>query len=190
MTRVPYWKEYHQLTKHSGVYQPFALFEWPEEDFTDKLDRWRHIQNRQGWLGTRPEIYKNFDCMMTWSAQVDKTPVTVNNGPNIQDYTHPDDFILPTWHDSLVIKYLSVKTQINQMKLPCSCGSRSSGKGGVGGGRSTRPWNKGRAVSKNFFRSFGPQFGLKIRGGRPPPPAGPYPESATAVCIKLSRTWS
>ena len=36
----------------------------------------------------------------------------------------------------------------------------------------------GEAVSKNnFFRVFGPQFGLKIRGGRAP--LGPSPGSAT-----------
>ena len=44
-----------------------------------------------------------------------------------------------------------------------------------GGGGSSRPWDKGRGVSKIFFRLFGPQFGLKIRGAGP----GPSPESAT-----------
>ena len=41
-----------------------------------------------------------------------------------------------------------------------SGGSRPSDKGlGEGGG--------GKAVSKNFFWPFGPQFRLKIRGGGP-----------------------
>ena len=40
------------------------------------------------------------------------------------------------------------------------------GKGGAGGG----------AVSKNVFRSFGPQFGLKFKGG-----PGPSPGSTTAT---------
>ena len=31
----------------------FALSEWPEANFPDKLDRWRHIRNRRGRLGTR-----------------------------------------------------------------------------------------------------------------------------------------
>ena len=54
-----------------------------------------------------------------------------------------------------------------------------SGGGGVGGERSSRPLEKEEARSpKNFFRSFGPQFGLKIRRGRA---SGPSPGSATAV---------
>ena len=42
---------------------------------------------------------------------------------------------------------------------------------GRGGGRSSRPGDKGGAVSKNFFLPFGPHFGRKIRG--PPGPPGP-----------------
>ena len=40
--------------------------------------------------------------------------------------------------------------------------------GGGGGGRgSSRPLGKGEGgLKKYFFRSFGPQFGLKIRGSR------------------------
>ena len=38
-----------------------------------------------------------------------------------------------------------------------------------GGGQSSRLWHKGGVVSKIFFRSFRPQFGLKIRGGQAPP---------------------
>ena len=47
--------------------------------------------------------------------------------------------------------------------------------GGGGLGRSYRPWDKVGAVSKNFFRPFGPQFGLKIRGRAGPgaPPLDP-----------------
>ena len=40
-----------------------------------------------------------------------------------------------------------------------------------GGGGLSRPLEKG-GLQKNFFRSFGPQFGLKIRGCGPP---GPLP---------------
>ena len=39
---------------------------------------------------------------------------------------------------------------------------------------------RGGAVSKNFFWSFGPQFGLKIRGAGPP---GPSPRSATVIVL-------
>ena len=42
---------------------------------------------------------------------------------------------------------------------------------GEGRGRSSRPLEKG-GLQKNFFRSFGPQFGLNIRGRGPP---GPLP---------------
>ena len=36
---------------------------------------------------------------------------------------------------------------------------------------SSRPWDKGGgSLKKTFFWPFGPQFGLKITGGRPPPP--------------------
>ena len=60
-----------------------------------------------------------------------------------------------------------------------SGGSRPSDKrgGGVGmgGGRSSRPWDKARGWARSqkiFFRPFGPQFALKIRGvgaSRTPP---------------------
>ena len=43
-------------------------------------------------------------------------------------------------------------------------------------GRGVWPWDKrrgGGAFSKNFFRPFGSQFGLKIRGGPGPPPLNP-----------------
>ena len=52
------------------------------------------------------------------------------------------------------------------------------------GACSSRPWDKGKArPQKNFFRPFGPQFGLKIRGGEGGPP-GPSPWSATGVVSK------
>ena len=45
---------------------------------------------------------------------------------------------------------------------------------GGGGGRSSRPWDKGLARSpKTFFRPFGPNFGRKIRAGPPAPPLNP-----------------
>ena len=55
--------------------------------------------------------------------------------------------------------------------------------GGGGGEQSSRSLEKEGARSpKNFFRSFGPQFGLKIGGGAPGPRAsGPSHGSATAV---------
>ena len=53
------------------------------------------------------------------------------------------------------------------------------------GGRSSRPWDeRGRAVSKEIFRPFGPHFGLKLRRG-----AGPQslsPGSATGYGIEGS----
>ena len=55
-----------------------------------------------------------------------------------------------------------------------------------GRGWSSRPWDKGGGGGggaakspKIFFRPFGPQFGLWIRGG--PGPLGPYPRSVTAT---------
>ena len=48
-----------------------------------------------------------------------------------------------------------------------------------GGGQSSRPWDKGGGgLQKDFFRPFGPQFGLKIRGAGPP---GTSPRSTTAI---------
>ena len=49
----------------------------------------------------------------------------------------------------------------------------------IRGARSSRPWDKGCGLQKDFFRPFGPQFGLKIRGG--PSPPGTSPRSATAI---------
>ena len=60
-----------------------------------------------------------------------------------------------------------------------SAGFRPWVKGGEGRG-SSRPWDKGEDRSpKNFFRPFGPQFHLKIRGVGSGPP-GPSPGSPTA----------
>ena len=48
---------------------------------------------------------------------------------------------------------------------------------------------RGPPVSKNnFFRPFGPHFGLKIRGGSDP--LGPSPESATALDSETSTSTS
>ena len=59
-----------------------------------------------------------------------------------------------------------------------SGGSRPSDKGGRGGGHPDPEIKAGGAgVSKKNFQPFGPQFGLKIRGG--PAPPGPSPGSAT-----------
>ena len=58
-------------------------------------------------------------------------------------------------------------------------GGEVGGGGAVGGGeQSSRPLEKGEGRSpKSFFRSFRPQYGLKIRGRAPCPSHG----SATAV---------
>ena len=56
------------------------------------------------------------------------------------------------------------------------------GRGRGGGGQSSRLWDKGGGVSKNFFfGSSWPHFGLIIRGD--PAPWGPTPGSATVVTI-------
>ena len=60
---------------------------------------------------------------------------------------------------------------------------------GGGGGRGKPghpdPEIGGRRSQKNFFGPFGPQFGLKIRRGRPP---GPLFGSATGIyCLDLKR---
>ena len=53
------------------------------------------------------------------------------------------------------------------------------------GGRSSRAWGKGEARSqKNFFRPFGPYFGLKIRAGGGGGRASPYPGSATGQFLR------
>ena len=61
------------------------------------------------------------------------------------------------------------------------CGGGERGGEAVGGGeQSSRPLEKGGARSpKSFFRSFGPQYDLKIRGGGRSP--CPSHGSATAV---------
>ena len=46
-----------------------------------------------------------------------------------------------------------------------------------GGGRLSRPLDKGGWPQKTFMQPFGPQFGLKIRGGGGGP--GPFPRSTT-----------
>ena len=48
-----------------------------------------------------------------------------------------------------------------------------------GGGRSSDPELRGGGLQKDFFRLFGPQFGLKIREA--PSPPGTSPRSATAI---------
>ena len=54
------------------------------------------------------------------------------------------------------------------------------GVGGAGGGGHPDPEIGGGVVSKKFFfRPFGRQFGLKIRGT--PAPPGPSPGSATGL---------
>ena len=57
---------------------------------------------------------------------------------------------------------------------------------------SSRPWDKGKArPQKNFFRPFGPQFGLKIRGGRVAPRAPPLdPPLASFPNLPISFTSS
>ena len=64
-------------------------------------------------------------------------------------------------------------------EMRCGVGGKWGGGGAVGGGeQSSRPLEKGEGRSpKSFFRSFRPQYGLKIRGRAPCPSHG----SATAV---------
>ena len=55
-------------------------------------------------------------------------------------------------------------------EMRCGGGGRGGGREG-GGEQSSRPLEKEGARSpKSFFRSFGPQYDLKIRGGGPPAP--------------------
>ena len=49
----------------------------------------------------------------------------------------------------------------------------------IRGGRSSDPEIRGGGLQKDFFRLFGPQFGLKVRGA--PSPPGTSPRSATAI---------
>ena len=68
----------------------------------------------------------------------------------------------------------------------CSAVSRPWDKGGGGGG-SSRPLDKGRGsgLQKNFFRPFGPQFDLRIRGGARVPRAPPLnPPLKCRLCLQ------
>ena len=50
----------------------------------------------------------------------------------------------------------------------------------IRGAQSSRPLHKGGGSPKNIFWPFGPQFGLKIRGGGVDPP-GPSPGYAVML---------
>ena len=93
------------------------------------------------------------------------------------------------WVDSASNDQLSFWLPVNTTQT--SAGFRPWVNGGGGRG-SSRPWDKGEDRSpKNFFRPFGPQFHLKIRGvgGGPPrappldPPLQTIPE---IVALKLA----
>ena len=57
-------------------------------------------------------------------------------------------------------------------------------RGGGEGGRLSRPLDNGEhGVQKNFFRPFGPQFGLKVRGVDPRVPSLDPPLSADGLSI-------
>ena len=58
----------------------------------------------------------------------------------------------------------------------------SGGGGGGGPGHPAPEIRGGPDLKINFFRPFGPQSGLKIRGAGPP---GPFPGSATEHCFEL-----
>ena len=70
-------------------------------------------------------------------------------------------------------------TAVLSVHMLCSAGSR--------------PWDKG-GVSKKFFRPFGPQFGLKLRGGgagpRAPPLDPPLFWDGLRICICLGESKS
>ena len=78
----------------------------------------------------------------------------------------------------LLRNYAACERHLFNQSAPYSGGSRPSDKGGpshpdpeMGGG--------GGGVQKEFFWPFGPQIGLKKRGG--PSPPGTSPRSATAI---------
>ena len=76
--------------------------------------------------------------------------------------------------------------KVISIRLQFSGGSRPWDKGG-GGRVSSRPWDKGGgSVSKKFFWPFGPQFGLKIRGGWPP---GPLLWIHHCSCVSIINYW-
>ena len=65
--------------------------------------------------------------------------------------------------------------------------SNSGGSYGGGGGGGVHPDPEIRGwpgLKKKFFRPFGPQFGLKIRGGHGPP--GPSPGSPTGYSVNIA----
>ena len=86
---------------------------------------------------------------------------------------------------------LSALNGINlDLQIPCdiapfSAGSRpcDGGGGGGGGGGLGSPLDRWGARSpKNFFRPFGPQFGLKVRAADPPAPPLDPPLPFTVLC--------
>ena len=114
-------------------------------------------------------------------------------------FTYPDSnstFFFPSTSSSWVsvssthFSEKVSKTTSSGIGTEFSAGSRSWDKGG--GARSSRPLDKGgTGLQKNFFQPFGPQYGLKIReGGPPPPPAPPLDpplESTFFVTTALAR---
>ena len=80
-----------------------------------------------------------------------------------------------TFYEGNVVRVLAVPdTDLEIREWGRSSRSLENG-GGAGGG----------CLQKNFFRPFGPQFGLKIKGG--PGPPSPSPGSATFLLFFFHR---
>ena len=76
-----------------------------------------------------------------------------------------------TFYGGNVVRVLAVPdTDLEIREWGQSSRPLEKGEGGVG-------WVRSPKISKNFFRPFGPQFGLKIRAN--PGPPGPFPGSVT-----------
>ena len=78
--------------------------------------------------------------------------------------TFPDEFVFPCLKQKLLDFYMNLRLN--------SGGSRPFDKEGGG-----------EAVPKNFFRPFGPKFGLKIRGLAPPLDLPLLKGAARVVCL-------
>ena len=76
----------------------------------------------------------------------------------------------------LLRNYAACERHLFNQSAPYSGGSRPSDKGGPS---HPDPEMGGGGVQKEFFWPFGPQIGLKKRGG--PSPPGTSPRSATAI---------
>ena len=90
-----------------------------------------------------------------------------------QGHRAPCGALLKRLFTSLTPEINRYTGDVSRLDIEVSGESRPSDKLGRGGGRSSRPLDKGESsLQKKIFRPFGPHFRLKIKGGGA---AGPLP---------------